>query len=74
MGAQKKVFPIGGEHKSASSLLAECMDDPQTKRVVVFSFDGQGSMSFAHFGVTRMEMAYAAAIAAKQAAEGDWDE
>jgi hypothetical protein len=70
---KSKVVPLGGKHKSASSLLAEVMNDPTTKRVVLFTFDGEGNMSFAHFECTRSEMAYASVIAAKHAAEGDWD-
>ena len=68
-----KITPLGGKHKSASSLLAEIMNDPKAKRGVVFTFDGEGNMSFAHFDCTRSEMAYASVIAAKHAAEGDWD-
>jgi hypothetical protein len=70
---ERKVIPLGGKHKSASSLLAEIMNDPKVKRVVVFTFDGEGNMSFAHFDCTRSEMAYASVIAAKHAAEGNWD-
>jgi hypothetical protein len=70
---ESKVVPLGGKHKSASSLLAEIMNDPKAKRVVVFTFDGEGNMGFAHFDCTRSEMAYASVIAAKHAAEGDWE-
>ena len=68
-----KIVPIGGKHRSASSLLAEVMNDPDVKRVVIFAFDDHGAMSFAHFGCKRSEMAYASVIAAQHAAEGDWD-
>jgi hypothetical protein len=47
-----KVVPLGGKHQSASSLLAEIMNDPTAKRVAVFTFDGEGKMSFAHFDCT----------------------
>jgi hypothetical protein len=42
-----KITPLGGKHKSASSLLAEIMNDPAAKRVVVFTFDGEGTMRLA---------------------------
>ena len=73
MTDDNKITPLGGKHKSASSLLAEAMNDPNAKRAVVFTFDGEGNMGFGQFGVTRSEMAYASVIAARHAAEGDWD-
>jgi hypothetical protein len=69
-----KIVPIGGVHKSSQSLLAEIMNDPAVKGVVVFGFDDVGGMSFAHFDVSRAEMAYASVTAAKHATEGEWDE
>jgi hypothetical protein len=70
---ESKVVPLGGKHKSASSLLAEMMNDRRARGVVVFTFDGEGNMGFAHFECTHSEMAYASVIAANHAAERDWD-
>ena len=71
--SQSKIVPLGGKHQSASSLMAVAMNDPNAKHVVIFTIDGEGSMGFSHFGCTRSEMAYASVIAARHAAEGEWD-
>jgi len=49
------------------------LNDQEARRVVIFTFDGEGDRGFAHFDRGRSEMAYASVIAARHAAEGDWD-
>jgi hypothetical protein len=49
------------------------MNDQEAKRVAIFTFDGEGNSGFAHFDRSRSGMAYASVIAARHAAEGDWD-
>lgn len=66
-----KVHPLGGKHKSASSMLAEAMADLDCKRALVFWFDDSGNMKYGHFEVTRKETAYAAAVALQIAVEED---
>lgn len=48
-----KIIPIGGEHRSAPSLLAEIMNDPNLRSVVVVSFLDDGTTAFSHFNVSR---------------------
>jgi len=54
-----KVVPIGGVHKSASSLLAEVMNDPDLDRVLVCGFMKKGEMTFAHYECTLQEFSFA---------------
>jgi hypothetical protein len=54
-----KVVPIGGSHKSASSLLAEVMTDPNLERVLICGFMKNGEMNFTHFECTLQEFAFA---------------
>ena len=61
------IVALGGKHKSASSLLAEIMNDQACKRVVLMTFDGDGNAGFAHFECTRQEMAFASLAIAKHA-------
>lgn len=68
-----KIVPLGGKHKTVSSLLAEIMNDPDAKKCVIFTFDGEGNMGFSHVDVTRMEMAFASTIAAQYSTEGEWE-
>jgi hypothetical protein len=62
-----KITPIGGQHRSASSLLAEVMNDPSVKKVIVFTLDGAGSLSFGHFDCTHEEIAFASVVLARKA-------
>jgi len=62
-----KIIPLGGEHRSASSMLAEIMNDPNLRSVVVVSFLEDGTTAFSHFNVSRAEMAYASLLLGEKA-------
>jgi hypothetical protein len=64
------VVPMGGRHKSASSLLAEIMNDPTLAKVVVFTIDHDGDGLVAHYEMTRAELTFAAARIQRFAFEG----
>jgi hypothetical protein len=66
-----KVVALGGKHKSVQSLLAEMMGDDEIQSCVVMGFTKDGNTKFAHFEVTRKEMAFAACIFQHHAIEGD---
>ena len=57
--SENKIVPLGGKHRSAKSMLAEIMNDPDMASCVVFTFDGKGNMGFGQFGVSSQEMAFA---------------
>lgn len=57
-----KIVPIGGAHKSARSLLAEVMNDEGMVKVVLVTLSQDGEAGFAQYGLTRAEMAWAAAV------------
>lgn len=52
-----KIIPLGGEHKSASSMLAEVMNDPELDRVAVFVKTKSGHLKSGHFGMLDYDMA-----------------
>jgi len=66
-----KVVAIGGKHQSVQSLLAEMMTDDEISSCVVMGFTDDGNTKFAHFNVTRKEMAFAACVFQYHAVEGD---
>ena len=68
-----KVVALGGKHRSAQSLLAEMMVDEEIKSCVVMGFTADNVSRFAHFDVTRQQMAYAACIFQSHAVEGEDD-
>ncbi len=57
-----KVTPIGGRHRSAISLLAEVMNDPDMDRCIVLTFRRGGDIGWGHYEVTQAETTYAAAL------------
>lgn len=64
-----KISPIGGKHRSASSLLAEVMNDPKMVKCVVVTLNDAGDFGMAHYEMTRAEMTFAAATLVKWALE-----
>ena len=56
-----KIVPIGGEHQSIQSLLADMMQDNPAK-IVVVTFDDDGIPTWGCFGVNHSEVAFAALI------------
>ena len=66
-----KITPIGGTHRSAASLLAEIMNDPNMVRCVVITFDVDGNVGWGHYEVSRGEMTYAAALLNRIAFDDD---
>lgn len=57
-----KIVPLGGAHRSAKSLLAQVMNDPELDKCVVVTISKNGDIGIAHFEMTRAEMCYAAAV------------
>lgn len=48
----KKVVPIGGRHRSFSSLASEAANDrPEWKRGIIVGFEDDGTMNFGEFGL-----------------------
>lgn len=64
-----KITPIGGRHRSARSLLAEVMNDPDMVKCVVVTLSEDGDVGVAHFEMTRAEITYAAAVIQRMAFE-----
>lgn len=48
-----KVVPIGGKHRSFSSLAGEAMEDKRAVKGVIYWFEEDGTMHFGEFGMTR---------------------
>jgi hypothetical protein len=61
-----KIVPIGGVHKTASSLLAEIMSDDMVEKVIVLTMDKDRNMKFAHLNFTDEEMSLASIILQKK--------
>lgn len=58
-----KVVPIGGEHKSAHSLLAEVMSDPTLESVVVITFrKGTDDVGWGVYQMSAPDLCYAAKL------------
>jgi hypothetical protein len=57
-----KIVPLGGHHRSARSMLAEVMNDPNLDRCVVITFGKDDGVGWGHYEVSRAEMTYAAAL------------
>jgi hypothetical protein len=51
-----KVVPIGGKHRSFSSMAGEAMEDKKAKRGMIFWFDEEGTMHFGEFGILRSDV------------------
>lgn len=66
-----KIVPLHGKHQSVKSLLAEMMGDDEITSVVIMGFTDDGNTKFAHYGVVRKDMAFAACVFSQQAVEGD---
>jgi len=66
-----KIVALGGKHKSVKSLLAEMMGDEEISSCVVMGITKDGNTKFAHFDVTRKEMAFAACVFQHHAIEGE---
>ena len=48
--SDKKVVPIGGKHRSFSSLAGEAMDTKKWVRGFVVGFEEDGTMHFGEYG------------------------
>lgn len=59
---EQKIVPIGGSHRSAKSMLAEVMNDPDLERCIVVSIGKGGGIGWGHYEMSRAEMTYAAAL------------
>lgn len=66
---ENKITPIGGVHRSARSLLAEIMNDPQLSGVAVFATTTDGCLKTGHFEIKCAEMALISVIAHEISAE-----
>ena len=63
------VTPLGGRHKSARSLLAEAMNDPDLDQCVIISFSKDGDYGVSHFEMTRERLCFAAELLKRLAFE-----
>lgn len=61
------IIPLGGSHKSAKSLLAEIMNDPNLERCVIITMSKDGGIGWGHYEMTRADMTYAAALIQRMA-------
>lgn len=66
-----KIVPIGGEHRSAKSLLAEVMNDPELERCVVVTLGPGDRVGWAFYMMSSEQLTYAAAILNRVALEDD---
>jgi hypothetical protein len=57
-----KIVPIGGQHQSARSLLAEVMNDEELDSVVLVAFLKDGTPVPTWYGTTMANMSYAIMI------------
>jgi len=64
-----KVVPLGGKHKSVSSLLAEIISDVEIEKCVIVALRKDGEAWTAHYEMTRADMCYAAALLQRLAFE-----
>ncbi len=62
MDRSSKIVPLGGKHRSAKSLLAEVMNDPNMEKVVLVTLSADGGIGWAHFEMSRAEMAWAGLV------------
>lgn len=51
-----KVVPIGGKHRSFSSMAGEAMEDKTADRGMIFWFDEEGVMHFGEWGMRRADV------------------
>jgi hypothetical protein len=63
------VVPIRGRFESWRALLASIMEDDDVERIAIVTSCKDGSMKFAHFEMSREQMAYASLIMQMQALE-----
>ena len=66
---ENKIVPIGGCHKSASSMLAQAMNDKSILRVVCYGFTADGSIKPFQYGATIGDMALVSVLAAKSSTD-----
>lgn len=51
-----KVVPLGGEHRSFSSMAGEAMETSIAKRGMIFWFEEDGTMHFGQWGMKRSDV------------------
>jgi hypothetical protein len=61
-----KIVPIGGEHRSPQSLLAQLQSDDTIRGVAVVYFHGKNDVGYAYHEVNAEELTLAGAILTQQ--------
>lgn len=57
-----KIVPLGGQHKTAHSLFAELMNNPDIKKCAVVTMHEDGSSGFVHLDMSLQELCFAATL------------